>query len=204
MCCFCNNNSCHNCSCNRNCNNNPVVIRGPQGATGATGARGPIGPQGATGPIGPQGPQGLTGATGPIGPQGPQGPAGADATFDAIYASSGTAAVLSDDVVPLTLNASTPTTTMSVVDNQVVISEAGTYMVSYFANGSVATNAFIISLYLNGSAVAGESLILADSEGAGSKTILLTLPANSTLSLVNSSATEATLSNASITAQKLS
>jgi hypothetical protein len=93
---------------------------------------------------------------------------------------------------------------MSVVDNEVVVSEAGTYMVSYYVGGSVPTNEFIVSLYLNGSAITGENLIQSNSAGVGSKTILLTLPANSTLSLVNSSATEATLSNASITAQKLS
>ncbi|MBQ3116343.1 MAG: hypothetical protein IJC07_04870 [Clostridia bacterium] len=228
----CNGNFNRNCNCN-NCNEvriirgpigptgpvgprgaqgpqGPAGPQGPQGIPGATGATGPIGPAGpqgltgATGPVGPAGPQGLTGATGPVGPAGPIGPAGADATFDAIYASSGTSVVASDGVIPLALTSSTPVTTMAVVDNEVVFSEAGTYMVSYYTGGSVAGGDFVTSLYLNGSAVTGESIVQPDSAGAGSKTILLTLPANSTLSLVNTSATEATLSNASITAQKLS
>ncbi|MBE7061055.1 MAG: collagen-like protein [Clostridiales bacterium] len=225
--CGCNNCARRNC----NCNNNVTVIRGPIGPVGPTGpqgARGPQGPQGPAGatgatgatgpvgPIGPAGPQGATGATGatgavgpvgPIGPQGPVGPQGepgVDATFDAIYASVGTAVVASDAIIPIVFDTSTPTTTMSVTDNAVNVSEAGVYMVSYYVGGSVPTNEFVTSLYLNGAPVTDESIVQSNSAGAAGKTILLSIPANSTLSLYNTSATEATLSGASLTVQKLS
>ncbi len=196
----------------RSCNNNPIIIRGPVGPTGATGARGPIGPQGATGATGPQGPAGPVGATGPIGPvgpqgatgaTGPQGPAGPAGTSDAIYANlSGTTAT-SGSIIPLALDTATPTTTMSVSGNAVNITEAGTYLVSFFANGSVPTGDFSTSLYQNGSAIAGESIIIDDSTGAGSKTILVNAGAGDTLSIYNTSAQTATFSGASLTVVKL-
>ena len=212
MCCSFFNGNCRN-NCDRF-----TVVRGPMGPTGPQGARGPIGPQGpqgpvgptgatgAVGPIGPQGPVGATGATGatgavgPIGPVGPQGPAG---TNDGLYASVGAAVVQPGTIIPLTLDTATADTSMSVTDNDVTFSEAGTYLISYFSNGSVATGDFSTSLYLNDSPISGESIVQSNSAGAGSKTILLSVSAGDTLSLYNTSATEATLSSASITALKL-
>ena len=221
---------CLNFGCNHCCRNNTVVIRGPQGPAGATGPRGPqgpqgpvgpqgpqgpagpIGPQGATGatgpigPIGPQGATGATGATGPVGPQGPQGetgPAGPSGTNDAIYASAETAVVEAGGTIPLTLDTATPETSMTVSDNSVNITEDGTYLVSYYVGGSVPTNEFITSLYLNDAVISGENIVQSNSAGAASKTILLTLSAGDSLSLVNTSATEATLSAASLTVLKL-
>ena len=222
MCCLFGNN------CNRNDDNDENRCcrrgpRGPQGPTGATGARGPIGPQGPVGPVGPQGPQGETGATGatgavgpqgpvgpvgpqgpvgPVGPQGPQGEAGESGTNDAIYAAVDEAVITAGDIIPLTLRTSTPETTMSVSDGSVNVSEEGIYLVSYYVGGSVPTNEFVTQLYLNGSPVADEQIVLSNSAGAASKTILLSIPANSTLSLYNTSATEATLSGASLTVLK--
>ncbi len=227
MCCFSGSNSCHNKCCNVR------VVRGPQGPTGATGARGPIGPQGpvgpagatgaigpqgpagatgaigpqgppgpagATGAIGPQGPAGPTGATGAIGPQGPVGPAGSS---DAIYASSNDNEIASGEIIPLALVSQTPDSTMSVADNAIVIGEEGSYLVSYYTAGSVPTNEFITSLYLNGTQITNETIVQSNSAGAASKTILLTLAEGDTLSLYNTSATEATLSGASITVLKV-
>ena len=187
-------------SCNRQCNNNPIIIRGPQGPTGATGARGPIGPQGATGATGPQGPAGPTGATGATGPIGPQGPAG---TGDAIYANLAGTTAVSGAIIPLSFDTATPTTTMSVTDNAVNITETGTYLVSFFANGSVPIGDFSTSLYQNGVAVTGESIIISDSSGAGSKTVLVNAVAGDTLSIYNTSAQTATLSGASLVVLKL-
>lgn len=187
----------------------PIGPQGPQGETGATGAigpQGPVGPQGATGatgavgPQGPQGPQGETGATGPQGPQGEPGPSG---TNDAIYANVSQTVVDSGDIIPLTQDTSTPDTSMSVSDNSVVISEEGVYLVSFYVGGSVPTNEFNTTLYLNGSAIPDETLIQSNSAGAASKTILLNLDAGDTLSLYNTSATQATISNASLTVLKL-
>ena len=181
----------------------PVGPIGPTGATGATGATGPIGPQGpigptgATGPIGPQGPAGATGATGPIGPQGPAG------TGDAIYANANAVTVASGTIFPLALNSVTPDSTMSVSDNAVNVSEAGYYLVSYSVSSSTDGNQFVATLYLNGAPVADENIIPADDASTSSKTILLSIPAGSTLALYNTSANEATLSSASLTLLKL-
>ena len=223
MCCFFGNN---NCNCNRP---NTVFIRGPIGPTGATGARGPQGPQGpvgpigptgatgATGAIGPQGPVGATGATGPqgpigptgatgaigpqgpIGPTGPQGPAGLS---DALYAGTGTEAVASNAIIPISFIDSTADTSITVDANNVTLNEDGVYLVSYYSAGSVETGNFITSLYLNDSALSGETIIN-DLSGASSKTIVLTASAGDTLSLYNTSASQATLSGASISVVKL-
>ena len=217
MCCFFRWQNGQNC-CNANVNRyprgpigptGPQGPRGPQGPqgpvgpigpTGATGAVGPQGPVGATGAIGPQGPQGPVGATGAVGPQGPQGPAG---TNDALYADSGTVVVDSGAIIPLTLNTATTDTTLSVVDNAVVIADAGTYLVSYYSAGSVPTGDFTTALYSNGSAITNENLVQPNSAGAASKTSVLSLGAGTTLSLYNTSDAQASLSNASLTVLKL-
>ena len=214
----------------RCCNNNPIIIRGPVGPTGATGARGPIGPQGPVGPIGPTGATGATGATGPIGPQGPIGPAGPTGatgpigpvgptgatgatgpvgpqgpagTGDALYANSGTTTVASDAIIPIELDTATDDTTMSVSDNAINITDAGIYLVSYFANGSVDAGDFAVSLYQNGVELADERISVTTPSGALSKTILLALDAGDTLSIYNTSGSVEALLGASITALKL-
>ena len=180
----------------------PVGPQGPVGATGATGAVGPIGPQGPVGPIGPQGPVGPTGATGATGATGPVGPIGPAGTNDAVYTVATAATIAAGGIIPLTLSTATADTTMTVTDNAVNVTEAGTYLVSYFTDGSVATGDFITSLYLNGAAVANESLDVG-ADGTASKTILLNLAAGDTLALYNTSATDATLDNAGLTVLKL-
>ena len=92
---------------------------------------------------------------------------------------------------------------MSVSDNAVNVTEDGTYLASYFVGGSVPTNEFITALYLNGAPITGETIVQSNSAGAASKTILLNLSAGDTLSIYNTSATEATLSGASITVLKV-
>jgi hypothetical protein len=203
---------------NNNCCN-IRYIRGPQGPTGATGARGPIGPQGATGPIGPQGPAGPTGATGargPIGPQGPvgatgatgatgpigpQGPAGESAVADSLYATYTGGTIEANSIIPLELSDSTAPTTLSVVDNSVVLPDAGTYLIQYSANGS-ASGPFEVSLYLDGALVPNQSITItnvATNIGSGSRSILLTTVSGGTLSLYNTSDSSATLVTADLT-----
>ena len=218
MCCLfgCNGG----CNCNRNANcNNVTIVRGPIGPTGPQGPRGVQGPQGPTGAVGPQGPvgatgavgpQGPTGATGAVGPQGPTGatgavgPQGPAGTNDAVYATSTVATIAAGSIIPIALTTATPDTSMSVTDNAVNITEAGSYLVSYYVDGSVATDEFVTALYLNGTQVPNESIVQSNSAGAASKTIVLNLSAGDTLSLYNTSATEATLSSAAITVLKLS
>lgn len=211
MCClFGNNYNNRNCCCNRN-----VYIRGPIGPTGATGARGPQGPQGPVGPIGPTGatgatgPQGPVGATGAIGPQGPagpvgatgpQGPAGPAGSSDAIYASSALTTVESGAIIPLALTTASPASTMSLVDNAVNVTEAGTYLVSYFYQNEPEKQNASVSLYLNGAPVANE--VLSD-ESSASRTILLNLAAGDAIAIYNTSTTATDFASASITAVKI-
>ena len=194
----------------------PVGPQGPQGETGATGATGATGPQGPVGPLGPQGeqgPQGETGATGatgaigpqgPVGPQGPQGEQGPAGTNDAIYVGSNATTVASNTIIPLDFISQTPTSTLSASDNAVVIGETGNYLVTYYSSGSVPTNEFVTSLYLNGAPILNENIVQSNSSGAASKTILLSLNAGDELSLYNTSEGEATLSSASLTVLRLS
>ena len=92
---------------------------------------------------------------------------------------------------------------MSVVDNAVDISETGVYLISYFADGDVATDDFDISLYVNDAPVGGETLSFAGLSGIGSKTILYALNAGDSVALYNTSTDTATISNASITLLRL-
>ena len=171
----------------------PVGPVGPAGPTGATGA---IGPQGPVGPIGPAGPTGATGATGPVGPAG---------TNDVVYAGVNTLTTVdAGEIIPIAQLASTPGATLSVSDNSVVLPEAGTYLVSYFSNGTNPSGDLLTSLYLNGSLLTGETLISAsfgDSAAAG-KTILITTTEGATLSIYNTSAASATYSSATLTVLK--
>lgn len=198
---------------------------GPVGATGATGATGPQGPQGiqgetgatgATGPQGPAGPQGAqgiqgeTGATGPqgpVGPQGPQGEPGTSALQDALYAYGGTQTVATGAIIPLANSTSTPTTTMTLTDNAIVL-PAGTYLVTYGATGTRTTDGNLSAqLYSNGSALANE--IVSDNATSAnsanlSKTILYTAAADgTTLSLYNTSGESVNLTGANITAVRI-
>lgn len=165
-------------------------IRGPMGPAGPQGARGPIGPMGATGAQGIQG---------PVGPQGLSG------TSDMIFADNGDATVVSGATIPLALNTATPTTTMSVLNNSVNLPTAGTYLVSYGINGSVPTGNLAVSLNLNGTPIDNGTITIANSANAlsdGSRTVLVTATAPSTLSLVNNSLDTLTVDNATMTVLK--
>ena len=200
--------------CNRCCNSNTLTgynvstyynggfnnnccniryIRGPIGPSGPSGARGPIGPQG---PVGPIGPTGATGATGPV------GPAGASATNDSLYANYTGGQIESEAIIPLTLVTSTPSSTLSVSGGSVVLPDAGTYLISYYANGSVPSGDLEVSLYLDGVAIPNESITITstpDETASGSKTILVTTASGGTLSIYNTSDQTATFEGASLT-----
>ena len=163
--------------------------------------RGPMGPVGATGPRGPMGPQGAQG------PQGPQGEPGTSALQDALYAYGGTQTVASNSVIPLANSTSTPTTTMTLTDNAIVL-PAGTYLVTYGATGTRTTDGNLSAqLYANGSALANE--IVSDNATSAnsanlSKTILYTAAADgTTLSLYNTSGESVNLTGANITAVRI-
>ena len=95
---------------------------------------------------------------------------------------------------------------MTVSSNAVNLPAAGTYLVSYYVNGSANPGDLSVSLYLNGAAVSGETITMgnqSDLTSAAGKTILLTVNAAGTLSLHNVSAEEATFSSATLTVMKL-
>lgn len=185
-------------------------LQGPQGIQGETGATGATGPQGPAGPQGAQGIQGETGATGPqgpVGPQGPQGEPGTSALQDALYAYGGTQTVATGAIIPLANSTSTPTTTMTLTDNAIVL-PAGTYLVTYGATGTRTTDGNLSAqLYSNGSALANE--IVSDNATSAnsanlSKTILYTAAADgTTLSLYNTSGESVNLTGANITAVRI-
>ncbi|MBE5753917.1 MAG: hypothetical protein E7340_01090 [Clostridiales bacterium] len=103
----------------------------------------------------------------------------------------------------MTETSSTPDTTVTVANDEIVLNDAGTYLVSYYSSGSVPTGEMSTTLYLNGSALTGETIVQSNSAGAAGKTIVLTAAAGDTLSIYNTSPEEMTLSGASITVVKL-
>lgn len=177
MCCLFGNNCRNDCPRNRS----PF----PRGGTGIVGPRGPQGPQG---------PRGETGAT------------GASGTNNALYAGNNAATnVESNAVIPIALLTATNGNTMTVSNNAVNLPEAGSYLVSYYVNGSVAEGDFSTSLYLNGAQISGETIVLAGTAGnasSASKTVIVSTDGAATLSLVNTSANAAALTGASITVLK--
>ena len=187
----------------------PIGLTGPTGATGATGATGPQGPIGLTGPTGPQGPIGLTGptgATGATGPQGPIGPQGPSGTNDAVYGSATTATIDTGAIIPITLTSSTPTTTMSVSDNAVNITEAGTYLVSLYASTTGNNSVNTVSVYQDGTELANSEIIVSnenDTSSSSSRTLLVNASGATTLSLYNTSSSAIALEDASILVLKI-
>lgn len=191
----------------------PMGAQGPQGPTGATGATGATGPQGPVGPQGPQGETGATGATGATGPQGPQGatgpqgPAGTSALQDALYAYGGTQTVGSGAIIPLANSTTTPTTTMALNDNTIVL-PTGTYLITYGATGTRTTDGNLsVQLYAGGTAIANE-IISANASSTNSanlsKTVLYNATSDgTTLSLYNTSGESVNLSGANITALRI-
>ena len=95
---------------------------------------------------------------------------------------------------------------MTVSDNAVNITEAGSYLVSYYAGGSGSTGTNTIALYQDGVAIPNESIVITDgtANGSSSRTALInvtTVP--TTLSLYNTSGEDITLSGASISVLRL-
>ena len=169
----------------------PAGARGPQGAQGlpgATGPQGPIGPQGPVGATGAIGPAGPTGATGPIGPAGPTG------LNDSAYATAGAQTVTASTQIPLTLSASSTTSTLTFADNQFTV-PAGLYLVSYSADSA---NPIALSLYVNGVADVVETVNDASTPASVSKTALIRLAADGTIGLFNSTATDVSLTSAGL------
>ena len=171
----------------------PQGPAGPAGATGATGPIGPIGPQGPQGEVGPQGPAGptgATGATGATGPVGPQGPAGTVLSYANFYATmppDNPALITPGEDVAFPTNGVIANTDIGRTgDTTFLLSEAGTYLVSYILS---ATEAGQLVLTLNGAELAS-TLVGRDSGGAQlvGSSIITTATADSILTVRNPAA----------------
>ena len=208
----------------------PTGPTGPRGTRGATGATGPQGPQGETGATGATGAAAGFGTptaaatalpagsapTATVTASGPDTakvfdfefgiPAATAAAGDAIYASSGAQTAAAAAIIPITQNAATPGTTMTVAANAVHV-PAGTYLVSYGATGTTGANGtFSVQLYQNGAAIANEIITneTANTQEANvSKTIVYTTAAPATLSIHNASTDISTYTDANLTVMKL-
>ena len=192
--------------------------QGPMGLTGPTGAEGPQGPMGLTGPTGAEGPQGPVGATGPTGPTGPEGPAGAAGPIgeappvSALYAtnvpvqtpvSAGTALVFNTN--QLEKGSSIVHTPGSGVFS---IVQPGIYLLSYSIVGTNPSEGSTIrvELQVNGATVPGsrtsETIAVATGTASLSSSVLINVPASSSLSLVTLE-DGSTFTNANLVIQRL-
>ena len=191
---------------------------GPTGPTGPTGAEGPQGPMGLTGPTGAEGPQGPVGATGPTGPTGPEGPTGAAGPIgeappvSALYAtnvpvqtpvSAGTALVFNTN--QLEKGSSIVHTPGSGVFS---IVQPGIYLLSYSIVGTNPSEGSTIrvELQVNGATVPGsrtsETIAVATGTASLSSSVLINVPASSSLSLVTLE-DGSTFTNANFVIQRL-
>lgn len=176
----------------------PPGPQGPRGNMGLPGAQGPIGPQGQPGP---QGPQGATGATGATGAQGPIGSSlvaelsNADATVAA--ATPITLTLLYNNQSGVTVNSPATSLTLS----------AGTYIISYYASVSGATDNVALAYYLGGTELA--QTLSSQSAAAASDTVslssahVITLTENGTLELRNVNALELSITKLNVLITKI-
>lgn len=204
----------------------PVGPRGPMGPAGPMGAQGATGATGATGTSAGFGTPTATatalgaGATPTVtvtanGPNTAKvfsfafGIPAATTTFDALYASGTNETVSTNAIIPITQNTATDSTTLSVSANAVTVADAGVYLVTYGATGtlnSTTAGDFSVQLYANGTAIDGEVITdygATTTAANVSKTILYTASAGDTLSIYNVSADEITAIGANLTVMKL-
>lgn len=194
---------------------------GPTGPTGPTGAEGPQGPMGLTGPTGPtgaEGPQGPVGATGPTGPTGPEGPAGAAGPIgeappvSALYATNVPVQTPVSAGTALVFNTNQLEKGSSIVhapDSGVFsIVQPGIYLLSYSIVGTNPSEGSTIrvELQVNGATVPGsrtsETIAIATGTASLSSSVLINVPASSSLSLVTLE-DGSTFTNANLVIQRL-
>lgn len=195
----------------------PAGPMGAQGATGATGAAGTAAGFGTPTATATALEAGAT-PTVTVTASGPNtakvfsfafGIPAATTTYDALYASGAGETVTAGAIIPITQIATTETTTLSVADNAVTLTDAGVYLLTYGGTGTLNTTTagdFSIRLYANGAALAGEIITDNASETTSanvSKTIIYSAAAGDTLSIYNASADEITVAGANITVMKL-
>ena len=161
----------------------PQGIQGLVGEIGIPGIAGMVGPQGVAGLIGPIGATGATGPAGPPGSTGATGPAGQVSTSYAyIYNSTSEIVALQDDVDFDSNGVMTAGIAHAPGSPTITIQTAGVYEITYSATTAQRSQ---FALVLNGAVVPqsiyGSYANAQQNEGQ----VVLTVPANSTLSLRN-------------------
>ena len=154
---------------------------GPQGPQGIQGETGPQGPIGLTGPAGPTGPQGPQGEVGPTGPQGPAGPAGTIASYGSFY--TDTTQTVTNDSFTLTTTLSSSNMTVDTTTGVVTLNNAGTYLVEYGVYSTDAAATDTVSIFLNGTEVAGTERTLTNNTTTSGSAIITVPTATSTLNI---------------------
>lgn len=162
-----------------------VGLIGPQGVAGLVGEQGIAGVAGLVGEQGVAGVAGELGLTGPAGPEGPAGPAGGLGGEYAYVYNNSLETVAVEDAVDFDSNGLiSPGISHAPGSSVINIAVAGVYEVTWTASG-VEPNQF--ALFLNGAPVIESTF----GSGAGTQPnvgqVLLTIPAGSTLTLVNHS-----------------
>lgn len=148
--------------------------------------RGPPGPPGPQGIPGPQGPQGIQGLIGPPGPL--------LATFISLFALGQQSIPNGEPILFDAVSAQNGSITWPGANNgEIIISTAGTYRISFGIQPFFNVR---ISLRVNSMNVPGGTLSIDLSIPFSGLTIDVVIPANSTISLVNTSGSPITLQSA--------
>ncbi len=185
---------------------------GPTGPTGAEGPTGPAGPTGVEGPTGPTGPTGATGAAGAEGPTGPTGPTGPAVTLNALNTVNTGSQTLSSTGDPATFDTNQveegTAITHTASSSDIELTEPGTYRITYNATGTNTSSTGTVGLELqeDGTAIDGSESTAkinntSDTAALGAS-VLVTVGSNATITL-NSTEDNTTITNASVTVQKL-
>lgn len=151
---------------------------------------------------------GLVGPQGIPGPRGPAGPAGPAGTSLLSAFNNATATIATTVAIPLTTVANLNTANVVHTDGTAPVTlGAGTYLVTYGANATSATaGAVELSLQVAGTTVdtLGATLTTAGDITNLSGQVAITVPAGTTVQLVNSGANETTYSNVDLVVQQVS
>ncbi len=183
----------------------PQGASGPAGSSGAEGATGAAGPAGGTGlqgvqgatgaagPQGPSGPAGSPGATGPAGSTGPAGPTGSAGSsglsqYGYVYNTSSQVVALEAAITFDSNGAMTAGITHATGATGITLVDAGTYEIRFSVSGTEPNQ---IGIFINGVSAAGTIY----GSGAGTQQnvgqTILTVPAESVLTIVNHSSAAA-------------
>ncbi|MGN4561960.1 exosporium leader peptide-containing protein [Bacillus cereus group sp. MYBK5-2] len=182
----------------------PTGQTGPTGSTGQTGQTGPTGPTGSTGSTGPTGqtgPTGPTGSTGSTGPTGQTGPTGPTGVFSPAYRNfwqNTFVRVPNGQDIPFNNQSIATAGGISLLNPTTIsIPIAGDYAINYvITTSNISSTGFssqIVTAILNGVPVPNFQTsfgVVASSEESCdqfSGIAILRIPANSTLSLRNTS-----------------